>query len=133
LGLALYADKIILAGKTRNAENLLDFAVARYINDTEYNVSVPKNIEETTLTVTPNPIGKQEVLTIQCELKQLSNITIELVNMMGKTVLSLPMQNQPSGKCSFQTCLPTILDSGIYFLKLTTNNNTLATKKVILL
>ena len=47
LGIALYLDKIIVAGKTRNATNYLDFAVIRYVND--FNVSVPasKEVQET--------------------------------------------------------------------------------------
>ena len=115
LGIALYEDKIIVAGKTRNADSKLDFAVARYLNDVGVSVTELENIKD--LTVSPNPVKRSGTVNFSYELKQSENVSIELVSITGTTVLALPAGQQSAGVHSNQISLPSGITSGVWFVR----------------
>jgi uncharacterized delta-60 repeat protein len=116
LGIALYEDKIILAGKTRNADNRLDFAVARYIND--FNVSVPKVSNSINFSVLPNPVNRGGTFNLVLALKQTESISFEMVSITGNSVMTVPIGNQSAGNHTFQFSLPSSVSAGVYFLRI---------------
>jgi uncharacterized delta-60 repeat protein len=131
LGIVLHADKIILAGKTRNTENKLDFAVAQYWND--INVSVPEVAAAKNFSVSPNPVTRNNAVNLTYELKQSETISIELVNTTGKVVMSLPIGLQAEGNHSYQLNLPSSITGGVYFLKMKGDHYNTNTCKVIVI
>jgi uncharacterized delta-60 repeat protein len=133
LGLALYQDKIIVAGKTRNAENRLDFAVAEFINDNYFNVSVPETASKSDFVVTPNPVKQNNIANLDYELNQSEEITIELVNVSGTSVFQMPVGKQNAGKQSLQLNLPAGLNNGVYFIKVKGSLSTYLVQKIVLL
>lgn len=90
-------------------------------------VGIEENSIENSIDVFPNP--NNGVLNVEfnnASLGSLSeNITIELINTLGQTVISktITTENESINLKQFK--------SGIYFLKLMQNNNVIATKKVI--
>lgn len=133
LGLALYQDKIIVAGKTRNAENRLDFAMAEFINDNYFNVSLPEVASKADFIVTPNPVNQNSTTNLYYQLNQPEEITIEMVNVSGTPVFQMPVGKQSAGKQSIQMNLPSGISSGVYFLKVKGSISTFLVQKVILL
>jgi len=131
LGIALHADKIILAGKTRNAENTLDFAVARYWND--INVSVPEVKVAQNFSVSPNPAKRNNVVNLAYELKQPDAISIELVSNTGSLVYEKSLGQQASGNRSLQMTLPSSIKGGVYYLKLKSPQHTIMISKVVVI
>jgi uncharacterized delta-60 repeat protein len=116
LGIALYQDKIIVAGKIRNATDYLDFAVAQYVND--FNVSVPMIASSETFSVSPNPVKRTGTVTLAYSLDKAENISIDLLNVTGSLVLSMSLGKQTAGGHSIQLMLPSNLSGGLYFIKL---------------
>ena len=98
LGIALYQDKIIVAGKTRNATNYLDFAVAEYNNDNYFNVSATEHVKAMNCSVSPNPVMQNGKVSIQYELNQTEDIYIELVTNTGTSALVLQVGKQNADK-----------------------------------
>ncbi len=132
-GIALYQDKIIVAGKTRNANNLLDFAIAEYTNDYYFNVSIPEANKKAELVVSPNPIKQNTTARLDYELMQTGDITIELLNITGTSVFQLPLGKQNAGMQSYQFNLPSTISSGVFILKVKDSQATLITQKVVVL
>jgi uncharacterized delta-60 repeat protein len=130
LGLALYENKIIVAGKIRNATNYLDFAVARYTNDTEYNVSLPEVKENLAFGVTPNPVRCSGILSLNYNLNQPEEMTLELISTAGTPVMISKLGKQAAGNHSFQLKLPPI-PAAEYFLILKGSIFTSKTLKLI--
>ncbi len=133
LGIALYQNKIIVAGKTRNANDLLDFALAEYINDNYFNVSIPDAIKTADFVISPNPIKKNTTARLDYELKQSGEIAIDMVNITGTSVFQLPLGKQNAGKQSYQFNIPSSISSGIYILKVKDSQTTLMTQKIVVL
>jgi uncharacterized delta-60 repeat protein len=133
LGIALYQDKIILAGKTRNAENKLDFAVAEFMNDNYFNVSVPEATSNADFVVTPNPVSQNSTTNLYYELNQPEEITVEMVNVSGTSVFQMQLGKQSAGKQSIQMNLPTSISKGMYFVKVKGSLSTYLIQKVIVL
>jgi uncharacterized delta-60 repeat protein len=117
LGIALHEDKIIVAGKTRNASNKLDFAVARYLNDVNVSVSVPESANLLKFSVSPNPVKRSGTVSMAYEPKESGNISIEIVNMTGSVVMAIPIGSQAAGNHTSQFKLPANITNGIYFLR----------------
>jgi uncharacterized delta-60 repeat protein len=133
LGIALHEDKIVVAGKTRNADNKLDFAVARYLNDVNVGVTVPESALLPNFTVAPNPVKRNGTISLAYELKDPGNITIELVNITGSPVMTMATGNKSAGKYSDQVNLPSNITSGVYFLKVIGTQVPFKTSKVVVI
>jgi uncharacterized delta-60 repeat protein len=117
LGIALYEDKIVVAGKTRNADNQLDFAVARYIND--FNVGVTLKEEPEMVSVSPNPVKKGGIATVGFTSEQEGIVSIELIDPAGHTVQKYFVPGQNKSDHSVQIRIPEQITPGIYFLHVT--------------
>jgi uncharacterized delta-60 repeat protein len=131
LGIALWSDKIILAGKTRNAGNALDFAVARYVNDV--NVSVQEIPGLQSFSVSPNPVRRSGTLDLNYELKQPGNLTLEVLGATGNSILKLPPGKQAAGKHSYRFQLPPDVPSGILYFRIGGIQVTKKTVKVVVI
>jgi hypothetical protein len=128
LGLALYNDKIILAGKIRNATNYLDYAIARYTNDTEYHLSALEISVTESSTISPNPLKRNSSFELDLYLKQADAISIELLDVNGKSVLLMPSRNIQERNQSIQLQLPANVVPGIYTLRI--NGSVTQTKSI---
>jgi len=133
LGIALYQDKIIVAGKTRNATNYLDFAVAEYNNDNYFNVSATERVKAMNCSVSPNPVMQNGLVSIQYELNQTEEINIELVTNTGTPALVLQVGKQNAGNQVYEFNAPASLASGIYFVKVKGSQSTYMTQKIVVL
>jgi uncharacterized delta-60 repeat protein len=133
LGITLYQNKIIVAGKTRNAINFLDFAIAEYNNDNYFNVSIPDANKKADFVVSPNPIKQNTTARLDFELKQSSEIAIEMVNITGTSVFQFSLGKQNAGKLSYQFNLPSTITSGVYILKVKDSQSILMTQKIVVL
>lgn len=133
LGIALYQDKIIVAGKTRNATNFLDFAIAEYYNDNYFNVSAAEHEKVMNCSVSPNPLLQNTKVRLQYELNQTEEISIELVTNTGCSALVLQVGKQNAGNQVYEFNPPATLTSGIYFLKIKGSQSTFITKKIVVL
>jgi uncharacterized delta-60 repeat protein len=131
LGVSLFENKIILAGKVRNASDLLDFAVARYTNDTYYNVSLPETMGKTSISVSPNPVCRNGIINLNFELRQPEEVSIELINMSGISVYSLVFDKQAAGLFSHNFSIPVPI--GVYMLKIKGENSTILTTKLVVI
>jgi len=131
LGIALYLDKIIVAGKTRNATNYLDFAVVRYVND--FNVSVPALKDLQKLSVMPDPVRENGTVTITFSLEEAANVSISLTDMTGRTVFQTAAGMRSAGNNSFSFGLPSDVTSGVYFIRVTGPKQSYMTPKLIVL
>jgi uncharacterized delta-60 repeat protein len=116
LGIALHADKIVVAGKTRNATNFLDFAVTRYINDV--NVAVAETENPVDFSVSPNPVKKNGTFRLVCDVRQPDNISVELSDLNGSPVMIKPLGIQSAGINSFEFGLPSSVSPGVYFVRM---------------
>lgn len=132
LGLALFEDKILLAGKTRNADNWLDFAVARYTNDIQYHLSVPAIAAQENTSITPNPVKRNSKFNIDVECPENGIMSVELLGMDGRLVKQWQPQVVSVGKQSLPFSLPASLQPGVYVLKLKTNLNQEKTQKLVI-
>lgn len=133
LGIALYQDKIIVAGKTRNAENWLDFAVAEFNNDNYFNVSVAEQEKVQNCSVSPNPVTQNSAVNLDFELNQTEEISIELVNSTGISVLQMLVGKLDAGKQSYRLNLPSTVSKGAYHIKVIGSHSTYLTQKLIVL
>lgn len=130
LGLALYNNKIMVAGKTRNASNQLDFALARYDNDIYFNVGMP-NTEETTLRIYPSLLSQTEKLSLEYTLFKSADIGINLLNSAGFRVYSLSLGYQNSGRQKTCFQLPENLPGGLYLIQILSDSKPLNTQKIV--
>jgi len=130
LGIALYANKIVVAGKTRNASNMLDFAVAQYTNDTW--VSVPESALPNGFSLSPNPVLSTGSVTVNGMLSQAQNIEIEIVNIAGQRVLNVPFGQQISGNQTFTIQLNSNIHPGIYSVRIKGNDSVISSKNLII-
>jgi uncharacterized delta-60 repeat protein len=131
LGIALHADKIIVAGKTRNAANFLDFAVTRYINDV--NVAVAEAETPVKFSVSPNPVKRNGTFRLVCDGKQSENIWVELSDLNGSTVMLEPLGIQSAGIHSFQFGLPSSVSPGVYFVRMRSPQSLYETRKLVVI
>jgi uncharacterized delta-60 repeat protein len=130
LGIALYQDKIILAGKTRNADNFLDFAVARYTNDV--GVTVPLAEKSGNVTVSPNPAGTGSTVNVTLNTGEgAGRITIDLLNTISSTIATYNMDVTVPGRQTIQITLQPGVASGLYFLRISNADGFSATKKLV--
>jgi hypothetical protein len=131
LGIALYADKIIVAGKARNETDYLDFAVARYTNDV--GVSVPGSAAIPGFSVSPNPVKRNGTSNLVYDLTQPERISFELVSITGNSVMTVPGGVQTAGNHTFQFSLPSSVSAGVYFLRITGSHGLNKTQKLVVI
>ena len=79
--------------------------------------------------VFPNPM--KEKLSVSYELKQQGHVQLSLYDLIGTKVATLLDEDQNSGKSLHAFDLAGIVKSGIYLIKLTDQNATLAMQKLI--
>ncbi|MBK7214886.1 MAG: hypothetical protein IPH88_16680 [Bacteroidales bacterium] len=79
----------MVAGKVRNASNLLDFALARYDNDNYFNVGITEPVFSG-FRAYPTILGNQDQLNLEFSLLQNTNLTLNLVNTSGIPVSTFP-------------------------------------------
>lgn len=129
LGIALFENKIVVAGKARNTSNNHDLAIARYNNDTY--VSVKENLSFSDFTVTPNPVNTEGTLLITYNLEQSGNMMIELVDVTGKTVGVLSSDFASAVHNTSQCNMPSDISSGVYFVRISSAQASFKTQKVL--
>ncbi|MBL0317399.1 MAG: T9SS type A sorting domain-containing protein [Flavobacteriales bacterium] len=113
--------KILAAGNTNNGTDN-DFALARYINSND--VGINSNLNPAlTIHSYPNPFSKQTTLQFN---RSVNNVQITIQNMLGEQVEQL---TNISG--SEIIILGENLESGLYFIHITEDLQTIATNKII--
>ncbi|NVO20038.1 MAG: hypothetical protein HXX13_10080 [Bacteroidetes bacterium] len=133
LGIALYNDKIILAGKTRNATNYLDFAIARYTNDTEYHLSVPDKLRVNNFSISPNPVKRNSSFILELNDDIDRGIRINLIDMKGNTTVLKPIFINMNGTKQVKVKLPGVINAGIYNLRISCKPNLTETCKLVVI
>ncbi len=88
------------------------------LNDVENNIS--------SLNVYPNPV--KNIATLDITLSESSTATIQVVDLMGRTVIDLGTKSFKAGQSSIELNTTT-LSNGMYFVKINSNNG-VATKKI---
>lgn len=133
LGVALFSDKIIVAGKTRNAENRLDFAVVQYTNDLAYNVSRPEISSTNNMLISPNPAmsGQQLKISLNSVPDQSLNLTLVTPESKSFSLKYYCEQTDSSSILYFQ--LPEQLPSGIYCIQLKEDTGINLVRKIVVL
>lgn len=127
LGMDLFENTIIVAGKTRNNANRLDFAVARYLND------IGVGITEKDMTgtfVNPNPVGRNQDPEIHWEQKTGNDVRIELLDTGGKLLKNYTINNVPGGGQSYRISLSE-LPAGTYLIRISGTGSETESMKVI--
>jgi MAM domain, meprin/A5/mu/Secretion system C-terminal sorting domain/Right handed beta helix region len=76
----------------------------------------------------PNPASKFTTITYQ--IPQQGDVRLEIINTLGQTMNSLEIPEQISGKHSLEMDVST-LRSGIYYIRMIYNNQSLSTKMII--
>lgn len=88
------------------------------LNDVENNIS--------SINVYPNPV--KDIATLDITLSESSNATIQVVDLMGRTLIDLGTKSFKAGQSSIEINT-TNLSNGMYFVKINSNNG-VATKKI---
>ena len=88
------------------------------LNDVENNIS--------SINVYPNPV--KDIATLDITLSESSNATIQVVDLMGRTLIDLGTKSFKAGQNSIELNT-TNLSNGMYFVKINSNNG-IATKKI---
>jgi uncharacterized delta-60 repeat protein len=131
LALAFTQDKIIVAGKTRNSTNQMDFVVARYTND--ITASITETPQKSDYSVLPNPVSQGTQLEIKYEIRQTSNVTLEMLNMTGSSVAIIPLGIQAAGNHTYQLSIPYNIKSGVYYLRMSGPQYPLWVEKIVVI
>jgi hypothetical protein len=84
--------------------------------------------EESSLSIYPNPTNGTEVNIVYLGTESLENIAIEIYNLSGVLIANYPMKQETN----FITFPTNKLKSGVYFVKVFSDNNLLETKKLII-
>lgn len=88
------------------------------LEETQNNIS--------SLNVYPNPV--KDIATLDITLSESSNATIQVVDLMGRTLIDLGTKSFKAGQSSIELNT-TNLSNGMYFVKINSNNG-VATKKI---
>ncbi|MGZ4055355.1 MAG: M43 family zinc metalloprotease [Bacteroidia bacterium] len=88
------------------------------------------SIDETSVTLFPNPANQSATLSYHLNTK--ANTKIELIDVLGKKIMEMDNKNQTEGDYTIQLSKQDLnLYNGIYFVKISVDNNTI-TKKLII-
>jgi hypothetical protein len=82
----------------------------------------------TSLNVFPNPTSVD--LTISIDLVNKADVNLELIDQLGKIVMSNSLSNLPSGNNNIEFDLKSV-EAGVYHLQLTINGQSTSTKVVV--
>lgn len=100
-------------------------------------VSVPEINRVTNAQITalyPNPVAKNEVLTLTLHSKEAANYTVSIKNMLGQTIYSSTTFCDNNIEANKVIILPSLVAQGVYYVVLTeTVTNTIADVKKIVL
>lgn len=100
-------------------------------------VSVPEINRVTNAQITalyPNPVAKNEVLTLTLHCKEAANYTVSIKNMLGQTIYSSTTFCDNNIEANKVIILPSLVAQGVYYVVLTeTVTNTIADVKKIVL
>lgn len=129
LAMDLFENKIIVAGKSRNANDLLDFVVARFNNDTY--VSLPEHENISSFSVMPNPVKQNGTLTLSCDLKQAENLVFKLMDVTGNIIMETILQDNSAGIVTNNITLPASIAPGIYYVTLKGSVASFKTQKIL--
>ena len=131
LGMALQADgKIVLAGKSRvTTQN--DIAIARFTND--LSSSVPELTSSNTLIIAPNPANSKQQISFVFESEINGRVNVELYNMHGSRVADFGADTAFNGTNRLVFQLPDAVVSGMYFVKIGSENGVSAISKLLVI
>jgi len=119
-------DRLIVSGYARTDHGDPDFAMACYNTGLSVDVADPE-METTNLQIYPNPV--QDQVRIRFELEQESEVKVEVINMNGQKVVSIPDEHFPSGQHLLEWNSKDLPD-GIYLIRMMIGEN-LYTSKVV--
>ena len=106
-------------------------AIVTYVDSLRFPSAINNNIAVNDVMVFPNPTT--HFVNISLDLFSASDVLVEIIDSNGNNVANKSVKNQKSGKIDFKMDLQQIgLKSGVYFLKITLNNQYIV-KRVVLL
>ena len=128
LGIGLYQNRIITAGKLRNADNFLDFGVAVYHNDITVGISDPTG---STVSISPNPVLAGGRLVIRMQNGFSGRCTVELTDLSGSVIQSGVMEQQSCEDQEVEFSLRASIRPGLYFLRLSAPDSGETVHKIV--
>ena len=101
------------------------------MNQKNFVVGVDENSSESAnVAIFPNPTSQSS--TVSYHLNKKGDVTIVLVDVLGKQIMQVNNKNQTEGDYSIEISKNELnLQSGIYFVKFTIDNTTITKKLVI--
>jgi hypothetical protein len=98
------------------------------VENPPFPVGVNEKKENVSVQVYPNPV--RDMATLSVNLKQAGNLTLELTNMLGQTVVSVNKGNVSAGAQTY-TVDASQLKAGVYFLTVKLNDQKTTSKIVV--
>ena len=130
LGIALQADgEIVIAGRSRNANNNFDYILARMLNDLE--LSTPGFIANTSQSIAPNPVAAGGNLHISYEITEATKVQIEVYNLIGALVYVADLGYYQTGLQMLTFTVPAHMGTGIFYIRTRTEGSVSNTSKLI--
>lgn len=105
-----------------------DFLVARYLPQESKIIEIGSSIIDQN--IYPNP-SNESFINLEYELKKKQLVKIELIDINGKLINLLLNEKSIAGKQNKTLAIPSDLQSGCYFVKITTEQNSLSLKLLI--
>lgn len=113
-----------------DGDEVLDFPHNTDFTDIEYNITAVREIAALkALNIFPNPF--QSALFLGIDLKTPTNLTVQLYNSIGREVGELLRENASAGKNTFEIKGLDKLSSGLYFLKLQSEDGGISTVPLV--
>ncbi len=100
-------------------------------------ISVPeinKAVNTQIIALNPNPVAKNDVLTLTLHSKEVANYAVSIKNMLGQTVYTTNIFCNGDSETNLELLLPSSLLLGVYYVLLTetTTQTTVDVKKILL-
>jgi len=124
LGIALFENKIILAGKARNGSQNFNFAVARYVNDSY--VAMPEFTMADQLALAPNPVHVAGEVHLRWDSSLHGPLTLELINLRGERIFTKPIRGNEKLQKETGFVLPASASPGLYLVRLSSTTTSLS-------
>lgn len=130
LGIALQADgEIVIAGRSRNANNNFDYILARMLNDLE--LSTPGFIANTSQSIVPNPVSAGGNLNINYEITEATNVQVEVYNLIGALVYVADLGYHQTGLQMLTLTVPAHMGTGVFYIRTRTEGSVSNASKLI--
>ena len=110
--------KIVIAGKARNVN--FDYAMVRILND--FSTTVTETVDDTNLSLSPNPAAQGSQLQISYELPEAGSVQVDLVNSLGQISAVVSLGYEDAGLRSSNFSLPSGIGNGVFFARIRSNN-----------